>query len=101
MLTRETLQPLPAPVLWNFVEWLAFGHGRYVGIHIRPREFAGEPGARTRALVEEVARSVKVPDDAALDVAPLKWDVDGDDADLVAAVARYVADRHVALHKEA
>lgn len=32
MPSLEALKPLPEPVLWEFLKWLAFGQGRYTGV---------------------------------------------------------------------
>ncbi len=38
MRIHEALKSLPADALWDFLKWLAFGQGRYVGIRIEPRD---------------------------------------------------------------
>jgi hypothetical protein len=101
MPTYEALKSLPADALWEYLKWLSFGQGRHVGICIEPRIPTVESPNRLQCLADRVLRAAKEPSDAALGVTqPAVADV-GDDATLVAVVAQYVADRQVALYREA
>jgi hypothetical protein len=102
MLSHEALKSLPDSVLWEFLKWLAFGQGRYTGIRVEPRDFAGDCHVRIRSLVEHLVRAAKQPEDAALGVSIAAGVLQNvpDDAALVAEVARYLAARQVAMCRD-
>lgn len=101
MPSYQALKALPANALWDFLKWLAFGQGRYVGIHIDPRATSGDSNDRLQQLAVNIARAPKQPDDAALGVSFPAVDNFGEDAALVAAIAEYVSARQIALYREA
>jgi hypothetical protein len=101
MPSHELLKLLTADALWEYLKWLAFGQGRYVGIHLDPCVSVGEGHDRLQRLAERLLRAVKQPDDAALGVTPPALDFVAGDAALVVAVAEYVAARHIALYRDA
>jgi hypothetical protein len=101
MPSQEVLKSLPADALWEFLKWLAFGQGRYVGIRIEPGAASGDDSDRLMKLAGGIIRAAKQPDDAALGVTLPAMDHVGENAALVAAVAEYVAARQVALYRDA
>ena len=101
MPSHEALKSLPADAVWEFLKWLAFGQGRYVGIRIEPRATSGDSIDRVQRLAGNIARVPKQPDDAALGITFPAVDDFGEDAATVAAIAEYVAARQVALYRGA
>jgi hypothetical protein len=101
MASHEALNSLSADALWEFLKWLAFGQGRYVGVHIEPRATFGDSNYRVQQLAGSIARAPKLPDDGTLGVAFPSVDKLGEDAATVAAIAEYIAARQVALYRGA
>lgn len=101
MASKESLKSLPSGALWEYLKWLAFGQGRYVGICTSPGKDWGDSDTRIRRLTEDIACAAKHPDDAELLVAPPAIAPDIDDATLVHVIENYVAARQVALYREA
>ncbi len=100
MRSHEALKLLPADALWEFLKWLAFGQGRYVGIRIDPGAVSAGSSGRLQELAARIARAPKEPGDAVLGVTFPAGHF-SEDAALVAAVAEYVAARQVALYRDA
>lgn len=101
MPSHEALKSLPADALWEFLKWLAFGQGRYVGICFEPRATSGDSIDRFQQLAGNIPLAPKQPDDMSLGVTFPAVDEFGDDAAMVAAVAEYVAARQVAMYRDA
>lgn len=101
MPTVEGLKALPGESLWEFLKWLAYSQGRYVGIRTQPPPPTEDDRLRVRLLVGDLCRAVKQPDDETLGIRfPSVEDID-EDAGIVALVAEYVAARQVALYRTA
>jgi hypothetical protein len=101
MPSHEALKSLSADALWEFLKWLAFGQGRYVGVRIEPGAGSGDSSDRFQQLAGCIARAPKQPDDAALGIAFPAVDHLGEDAATVAAIAEYIAARQIALYRGA
>jgi hypothetical protein len=101
MPSHEALKSLSAESLWEFLKWLAFGQGRYVGVRIEPHATSADSSNRFQQLAGSIALAPKQPDDAALGVAFPAVDHLGEDAATVAAIAEYIAARQAALYRGA
>lgn len=101
MPSHENLKSLPPDVLWEFLKWLAFGQGRYVGVRIEPGTAIGQGGKRIQGLAEQVLRAARQPDDTSLNVKPPAIEPHWDDPAIVAAIAEFVAARQIALYRDA
>lgn len=95
----EKLSSLPEPALFEFMKWLAFSHGRSIGIRVDLRNTSSNPCNRVRSLAETLALAVKQPEDAKIGLRfpPLHFYTD--DVALVAAIAEYLVARDIAMHQ--
>lgn len=98
---RESLKSLPEPALWEFMKWLAFSHGRYVGIRIDPHQTSNNPSTRIRFLAETLALAVKQPEDAMIGLRFPVLHPFIDDLECVADIAEYLEARNIALNRSA
>jgi hypothetical protein len=101
MIGIEHLLILSDTVLWDFLKWLVFGQGRYLGVRLTPHPLSGEPYTQIQHLVAELVVAPRHPTDHVLGILPLirhdETSIQG--AVLVAQVAQYMSARQIALSR--
>jgi len=101
MPSQEDLKALSGDALWEFLKWLAFGQGRSTGVHIEPRTSFGGSHNRVRHLAEGVLSAKKQPEDVLVGIAVPHIGPESDDADVVFAIAKYLAARQIEKYRRA
>lgn len=101
MATLPELESQSPETLHEFLRWLAFGLGRYIGIATTPHHATGDIHARIRSLAQHVIDAPQRTSDSDLGVAtPVVSDTDSSSS-VVTVISDYMFARQVAAYSDA